>query len=134
MFKRELTADLGDERLTLVATFRASIEIAEKVGDPLLIAREAALEAMFSSVGRVYEPKFRFTMKNVPVILHIGLCAGSDKRSLSEVEDLVFSAGILKAQDIATRYIAMIVEPKSEEINRDLEEKDQQKKEVQSGE
>lgn len=134
MLKRELTADLGDERITLVATFRASMDVAEKVGDPLLIAREAALEAMFSSVGRTYEPKFRFSMRNVPVIIHIGASAAGDKRSLSDIEDLVFSAGILKAQDLATRYIAMIVEPKSEEINKGLEAEEQIKKDVKPGE
>ena len=134
MLKRELTADLGDERLTLVATFRASMEVAEKVGDPLLIAREAALEAMFSGLGRNYEPKFKFSMRNVPVIIHIGTSAAGDKRSLSDIEDLVFGVGIIKAQDLATRYVAMIIEPKSEEINKDLATDAQSKKDNKPGE
>lgn len=113
---REITAILGGEEITLAATFKASVDVAEKIADPLAIAREAALEAMFSQALQVYEPKFRFTVKNVPVILHIGMKAAGDKRTLEQVQELVFDGGFVEAREIATSYIAAIVTPKSEEI------------------
>ena len=69
---RQYDGELGGRKITLAATFKASQRIAEQVGDPLTIAREAALEAYMLSSGIVYEPKWRFTVENVPLILWIG--------------------------------------------------------------
>ena len=113
---REITATLGGEEITLAANFKASMEIAEKVADPLAIAREAALEAMFSQALQAYDPRFRFTVKNVPQILHIGMKAAGDKRTLEQVQEMVFDAGFPDARDIAIEYIATVVTPKSEEV------------------
>ena len=113
---REVTATLGGEEITLAATFKASEEIADKVADPLAIAREAALESMFAQALQVYEPKFKFTVRNVPLLLHIGMKAAGDKRTLEQVKALTFDGGFFPARDIATDYIAAIVGPTSEEI------------------
>lgn len=113
---REIVVELGGEELTLAATFKASVDLAERVGDPLLIAREAAIEAMMGANGVTYDPKWRFTVANVPQIIAIGLKAAGDKRKLEDVQELVFKAGFIEAKDAAVRYLAAIVSPKSEEI------------------
>lgn len=113
---REITVSLGGEEITLAATFKASIEIAEKVADPLAIAREAALEALFSQSLQAYDPRFRFSVKNVPQIIFAGMKAAGDKRTLEQVQELVFDAGFVDARDVAVEYIAILVTPKSEEI------------------
>lgn len=113
---REITASLGGEEITLAATFKASVEIAEKIADPLAIAREASLEAMFGQALQVYEPKWRFTVLNVPQIIHIGTRAAGDKRTLAEIQELVFAEGFPSARAIALEYLALIVTPKAEEV------------------
>lgn len=112
---RDLTVELGGQELRLVATFAASVKLAEKVGDPFAIMREAALEAMFLGMGMPYEPKWRFTVKNVPEILHIGLNAAGSQMKLAEVQELVFDAGFGPSRDAALEYITLIAGPKPEE-------------------
>lgn len=112
---RELTVSLGGEDVTLAATFKASVEIADKIADPLVIAREASLEAMLGQAGQIYEPKWRFTVQNVPAIIHIGTKAAGDKRTLAEIQELVFAAGFIEARAVALDYLALIVTPRSEE-------------------
>ena len=113
---REIIVDLGGEELTLAATFKASVEISDRVGDPLVIAREAAIEAMMSQNGVPYDPRWKFSVRNVPEIIWIGAKAAGDKRKLEDVQELVFAAGFIAARDVATRYLAAIVSPTSEEI------------------
>lgn len=116
MMKRELTATLGGEDITLAATFAAAQEISEKVTDPLVIAREAALEDMLGRVGQIHNPRWTFTVTNVPMILHIGMKAAGDKRTLAQVQEIVFDAGFLESKTVALEYLTIIVTPKSEEI------------------
>lgn len=113
---RELTVSLGGEEITLSATFKASAEIGEKIADPLAIAREASIEAMMGAAGQVYEPKWRFTVQNLPLMLHIGMKAAGDKRTLADVQELVFEAGFIDARAVAMDYLAMIITPRSEEL------------------
>lgn len=113
---REMTATLGGETITLAATFKASIEIAEKVADPLAIAREAAIEALFSQSLQAYDPRFRFTVKNVPQIIFSGMKAAGANRTLEQVQEMVFDEGFVNARDIAVEYIALLVTPQSQEI------------------
>ena len=110
---RAFTFEHGGEEYTMAATFGASVDLAEKVGDPLFIAREAAVEA---ALGAVYQPKFRFTIQNVPQIMAIGLKAGGHALPMSAVQAMVFDIGFREAMDIATRYVAMVITPKSEEV------------------
>lgn len=114
---REFETTLGGEAVTLQANFEASEEIARKVGDPLLIAREAHLEALLTRPGMPpYDPKFKFTVTNVPALWHIGMKAAGDKRALKDVQDLVFAEGFISARDKVTEYLALIIGPRSEEI------------------
>lgn len=114
--KREMTAALGAVELPLAATFKASVEVSEKVADPLLISREAMIEGMMISGGMAYQPKFAFTVSNVPVLLHIGHKAAGGKMTLEQVQEAVFEAGFISAMDQAAQYIRLLVEPHSDEI------------------
>lgn len=114
--KREMTVKLGGKRVKLAATFRASVDIAEEVGDPLEIARESSLEAIMISSGVPYKPKFSFNVRNVPQILHIAQEAAGGTMDLEEVQEAVFDTGFMECKDIAGRYIALLVTPTSKEI------------------
>jgi len=109
---RTMTIEHGGETYELAATFKASLEIADKVGDPLEMAREAALEAIMMQSRMPYTPKFKFTVRNVPQILHAGMKAAGSEMKLAEVEELVFDHGFVHARLWAADYIALIVEPK----------------------
>ena len=112
---REFAVEIGGREYTLAATFKASLEIAEKVGDPLTIMREAALEAMFIGRGLPYEPKWRFTVENTVEILHIGLKTAGNKMRREELQDLVFDMGFAAAKEIAGDYLALIAGPRPQE-------------------
>lgn len=120
---RKMTASLGGYELELAATFAAASDLSEKVGDPLAIAREAQIEAMLSGVGQVYHPKWQFTVKNVPTILHIGMKAAGSDMSLDKVQEMVVENGFMEAKAIALDYVAMIVTPKSQELDDEGGEK-----------
>lgn len=109
---REMTFKHGGEEYTLAATYKASIEIADKVEDPIIIAREAALEAAMMKARMPYRPKFEFTVRNVPTILHAGLKAAGSELVLGEVEEIVFDMGFIAARLIVNDYMALIVAPK----------------------
>lgn len=113
---RKMKASLGGHELELAATFGAASDLSEQVGDPLAIAREAQIEAMLTSVGQVYHPKWQFTVRNVPTILYIGIKAAGRDMSLEKVQEIVVENGFLEAKAIALDYIAMIVTPKSQEL------------------
>ena len=115
---REITVDLAGEEITLAANFRAGEEISEKVVDPLLVFREAAIEQMLASIGQHYrDPRFDFTVRNVPVILHIGMKCAGDKRTLDDVKDLCFEAGFIAAKAAAIEYLMVFASAKSDEID-----------------
>lgn len=116
---RKLKASLGGHELELAITFGAAAELHEKVGDPLAIAREAQVEAMMTQAGQIYHPRWQFTVKNVPVILHEGIKAAGGSMSLEKVQEAVAEAGFMEAKAIALDYVAAIVTPKSQEINAD---------------
>jgi len=109
---REMTFEHDGEQYTLAATFAASVEIADKIADPLAIAREAALEAAMMQARMPYRPKFEFTTRNVPQILHIGMKAAGSEMTLKEVQEIVFDKGLVHSRLIAADYVALIVEPK----------------------
>lgn len=121
---REYKAELAGQKLTLGATFKASMDIAEQIGDPLMIAREAALESMMMSQGINYQPRWMFNVRNVPELIHIGVKAAGGKKSLEAIQELVFEAGFVAARDVATEYLALIVGPQPEEK---LDEVDEEK-------
>lgn len=109
---RTMRIEHGDDEIELAASFAASVEIAEQIADPIAIAREAALEAAMQKAGFPYQPKFAFTVKNVAHILHIGVKHAGGKMKRSEIEELTFDAGFLRARMWAADYLALIVEPR----------------------
>lgn len=113
--QREMTATLAGEEVTLAATFKAASSIATQVADPMAITREIALGAMMEASGVTYEPKWRYTIQNVPQIIHVGMKAAGDKRTLEQVQELVFDAGFYSARDVATNYLTLLVAPQSQE-------------------
>lgn len=119
---RSMTAEFGGLTLELAATFGAARDIAKQVADPLAIAREAALEAMIPG----YNPKFAFTVDNVPLIISIGAKAAGEKATLAQIQEAVFDAGFLAGKGIASDYLALIVTPRNQETPDNVDEgKDQ---------
>ena len=112
-----MTATLGGREIRLAATFKASLEIAHHVADPLTIMREAALESMFFQRGMPYEPKWRFSITNILQILLIGMRAAGEKPKTEEIEELIFEAGFLEAKEVAAEYLSMINGPRPTEIS-----------------
>lgn len=121
---REMTVEIGGEDCTLRATFAAAKELADKVGDPMRIAREAAIERVMLAQGLPYEPKWRFGVENVPLIIHIGLKAGGSDMRLSDVQDWVFDIGFNAAVGHAAQYLALINGPRPEKDLGDDEAED----------
>lgn len=113
---REATVTLAGREIRLAATFGAADEIAKRIADPLLIAREAAVEAGFAAARISYEPKWRPDVQTVPMILHIGAKAAGETLSLKEMQDLAFEHGLIEAMALAIDYIAMIVTPQSDQV------------------
>lgn len=112
---RELQGTLGGREITLAATFGASVKIAKEVGDPLMIAREANLEAMMINNGIPYTPKWNFTVENIPKLLLIGMRAAGATAKIEDAQELVFDAGFPAARDFCVEYLALIVGPQPEE-------------------
>lgn len=106
---------IGGIDLELAFTFGAAREIAQKVGDPLAIAREAALEAMMANVNMVHNPKWLPTVDNVPLMIWIGAKHGGFAGKLEDVQDAVFLHGFVECKQIALDYLAGIVTPSARE-------------------
>ena len=106
---------LGGLDLELAFTFGAAREISQKVGDPLGIAREAAMEAMMTNAGMAYTPKWVPTVDNVPMMLWIGAKHGGSDVKLERVQEAVFEHGFIEAKQIALDYLAGIVTPSARE-------------------
>jgi hypothetical protein len=107
---------IGGLDLELGMNFGAARELSQKVGDPLAIAREAALEAMMTNAGIVHQPKWVPTVENVPMTLWIGAKHGmKDAPKLDAVQEAVFAHGFVEARGIAMDFIAGLVTPTARE-------------------
>lgn len=113
---RNLTVELAGKKYELKADFAASLRIAKEVGDPLLISREANMEAYFLGANIPYEPKWKFTIKNVVAILAIG--TGMDEEEMGAI---VFQEGFIRARDKASLYLNEIIGPGPEEVAEEEE-------------
>lgn len=111
---RKITISLAGTEIDLVANFAASIELNDKVRDPLEIMKFAALDHMFAEKGIAYTPPWQFSVKNIPIILHIGAKAAKSELTLEEMQNLCFEAGYLESQAEAVHYVASIVGPTAE--------------------
>ena len=105
MRKLTFTAPSGDD-IELAATFDASMEIADKVADPMQIHRQAVAS---EALGPAYQPKFAFTVANVAAILHIGHKAAGGAMTRKQINDLTFEIGALNSQVIAAEYIKLFL-------------------------
>jgi len=114
---RELEATLSGTEIKLAATFKAGVDLSQKVADPLYIAREATLEVLMSERGLPYTPKWMFTTENIPVIIHIGMKAAGSNKTLEQVQEMVFDEGFPNARAIAMEYIGLLVGPTPEEVD-----------------
>lgn len=112
---RDMEVTLGDKKLKLAATFAASMKIAKTVADPLLIAREAMVEYMFMEQGISHNPRWSFTVQNIPQILHIGAEAAGENYTLEQIQEIVFDYGFADSRTVATDYLSLIVGPAPEE-------------------
>lgn len=106
---------IGGLDLELALTFGAAREIAQKVGDPLAIAREASLEAMMAQSGIAHTPKWVPTIENVPMLIWIGAKHAMADIKLESVQEAVFEHGFLEAKMAALNYLAAIVTPSARE-------------------
>lgn len=112
---------IGGVDLELAYTFGAGREISQKIGDPLAIAREAAVEAMMGQAGLTYSPKWMPTVENVPMMLWIGAKHAGMSIKLEQVQEAVFAHGFLEAKEVAMGYLAGIVTPSAREKSDDAE-------------
>ena len=110
-----INTTIGGLDLELALTFGAAREIAQKVADPLAIAREAALESMMAQAGIVHVPKWVPTIENVPMLLWIGAKHVNADIKLERVQEAVFDHGFLEAKMAALNYLAAIVTPSARE-------------------
>lgn len=107
---RTMTITLGGKEYTLAANFKAALEIAETVGDPLRIAREAVVESTFLAANIPYDPKFEFTIKNLPQIIYIGAKhVKGQEVSLAAIQEAVFEEGFIPVRVMASKYLAKLV-------------------------
>jgi ABC-type hemin transport system ATPase subunit len=106
MRKLTFTAPNGDD-IELAATFAASVELAEKVADPMHMHRQAVASA---TLGPSYQAKFAFTVSNVAKIMHIGAKHAGSKMTLSEMNDLAFEIGAFNAQALAEQYVLLFLQ------------------------
>ncbi len=113
---RTVSVTLAGVDYSLTATFAASVEISKRVRDPLEIMRFAAMEQVFADRGIPYNPPWKFTVANIPILLHIGFEATEKGyKSLEQVPELCFEAGFLESQVAAVEYLTAIVGPTGEE-------------------
>jgi len=108
---RSMIAEIGGEKRELVANYKASMEIANKVADPIYIARQAAIEESMRSRGFPWTPDFAFNVENVVQILSIALGAKRD-----DVQEWVFDMGFDEAVGLAGDYLSLIVTAKPQSV------------------
>lgn len=111
---RSITLTFGEKEYKLSANFKASLEIANTVADPMKMSREAAVEAMMLDRGFTYEPKFYFTVENVAQILWIGAKTSDKRVTLEDIQEAVFEEGFFSARDKAVEYLGLIIGPRPE--------------------
>lgn len=111
---RTMTTQLGGKELTLTADFKASADLMNDVADPMYIMREALLEVMMIDKGVPYQPRWMFTVENIPKMMHIALKRAHPEMKLSEIQDLVFEQGFTESRAIIGNWLQLIVGPKPE--------------------
>ena len=114
---RSMMLKLGGKEYELVASWKASMAIEERILDPLEIARDAMLSAKFDEHNIPYEPKFVFSMKNTAMILYCALrSSGHDQFELDDVGEAMVQDGIVEHVANADQFLSLIVGAGSNEV------------------
>lgn len=116
---REYTVKLADKELSLGITWAASMELSEKVADPLKITSEAQVKALSMQAGlRPPKGEFSWTVKAVADVLFIGTKHSKveEKPTLEDVQELVFDAGLDNAHAAALMYIGNMMNPEYDKL------------------
>lgn len=112
---RTYSVEISHLQLELPVTFGVAREIKEKVGDPLAIAQEAALQARLSAAGIARKAAFEFTVENVPMILWLGAKVAYPDMKLSDIQEACCEIGFGAALQLADGYLAAFIAPRSQE-------------------
>jgi hypothetical protein len=121
---RKLTETLAGRELTFAATFDASMEICDKIRDPMEIVQISATTQMMRAHQIDYTPEWAFDTVNIPIILHIGAKAAGEDISLKQMQELVFEHGFYNSMAVATDYVGIIIGPVAEDSGEDSGEKE----------
>lgn len=113
---RIFKAELGALQLDLGITFGAAREIKERVADPMLIASNASMAARRDALGLAYQPRFEFTVENIPLVIWIGAKAIDPAMKLSDVQEACTDIGFVAAMNIADEFLAEFIAPRSKEL------------------
>lgn len=111
---RNYTVTLAGRDIPLGITWGASMELAEKVADPLVITSEAQTRFIAGQAGlRAPKGEFQWTGKSVADILYIGHkhSAAEEKLTVDELHELIFDAGLDNAHAAALQYIGNMMNP-----------------------
>jgi hypothetical protein len=111
---RIFKAEIGPLQLDLVIDFGVARGIKEQVGDPMLIAQEAAIAARMAEAGFTHKAKFAFDIENIPLIIWLGAKASDPDLKLSQVQDACIDIGLGAAMGIADSFLAQFIAPRSQ--------------------
>ena len=107
----------GADEYELKATWSASLEFDEKIGDPLQLATAASMRG-----------EQVFTSRTVVRAVWIGLKAGGQKFTESEVGELCQQCGMVNALSVANSYLIDLVRDPSEDLDEDESAEESSKK------
>lgn len=113
---RSMTLSLGGKQYELVASWKASMDIAENVMDPVVLAKDAALTQQFLKHNIAYDSKFEFTAENTARILHCALRSNGHELTFNEVGEAMVSDGIIEHVGEADKFISLLISNGSEEV------------------
>jgi hypothetical protein len=95
---RTIPFQVNGTAYNMPATYKASKEIADKVGDPLRMAIDSAAG------------KLAWTQEDVINVLHIGVSHAGCSLPRDEVAEYIIEQGLVHSGNVAANYIAAMVE------------------------
>lgn len=117
--KKTMKVELGGKKIVLALNFNALEEISNEVCDAFEIVREEMTQAMLLQAGVPYEPKFKFTVGNVPEILYIAHKNADGEMSRDELRELSITGGMMDAKAAVVEYLGAAMNSDSQEITAD---------------
>lgn len=95
---RTVPFQVNGTEYNMPATYKASKEIAEKVGDPIRMAVDSAAG------------KLSWSQEDVISLIHIGVSHAGCSLPRDEVAEYVLQQGLLQSMKVAADYIAAVVD------------------------